>query len=76
MPAKKKETKTEEQSSTEQQTEEVKKTEETLVLRARKPLKEREFQLLSDLVKEEQEKTGMKIVLIPHSSELIDDGEE
>lgn len=41
-----------------------------LVVQANKPLTKSEFDLLSDLVKAEQEKTGVKVVLLPHSADL------
>lgn len=68
MSAKKTETKT---SAKEVET--LKETEDKLVVRARKPLKEKEFKLLSDLIKHEEKKTGLKIVLIPASSELVEE---
>lgn len=53
----------------------VKETEEVLVLRATRPLNGTEFNLMSDMVQKEQKKTGVKIVLIPNSSELVEDEE-
>ncbi|MEN2765668.1 hypothetical protein [Ornithinibacillus xuwenensis] len=49
----------------------IKETEEQLVVRANKPLKENEFNLLSQLVKKQEEESGVKIVLLPQSAELV-----
>lgn len=47
--------------------------ETVLVFRAKHPLGEIEFKLLSDLLQSEQEKSGVKIVLAPYSSELVEE---
>ena len=41
-----------------------------LVVKAAKPLSKSEFELLSSLVKAEEAKTGVKVVLLPYSVEL------
>lgn len=41
-----------------------------LVVQANKPLTKSEFDLLSDLVKAEEKKTGVQVVLLPHSADL------
>lgn len=55
-----------------QGTEAVKTTESTIVFKATKPLVKEEFELLSDMVKHENEKTGLKIVLMPFSCEIVE----
>ena len=60
----------------EEEVEVVKETEEVLVLKANKPLDKGQFNLLSELVKEEEEKSGVKIVLIPHSVDVVEEKEE
>lgn len=57
----------------EEDVEVVKETEEVLVLKANKPLDEGQFNLLSDLVKKEEDKSGAKIVLIPHSTDVVEE---
>lgn len=50
---------------------EVEESKETiLVFKATRPLDKGEFELLSNMVKHEEEKTGVKIVLMPYSCEL------
>jgi hypothetical protein len=49
----------------------VKETDFLLVFKANKPLRESEFKLLSDLVRHEEEKAGVKVVLLPHSADLV-----
>lgn len=49
----------------------LKETEEQLVVRANKPLKKDEFNLLSDLVKKQEEESGIKIVVLPYSADLV-----
>ncbi len=44
--------------------------EKVLIFKAKKPLTPNEFSTLSDYLKQEQEKTGLKIVLVPFSAEL------
>lgn len=56
----------------ENETQVVKKTNEFLVLQAKRVLNKSEFTLLSDLVRNEQEKSGVKIVLMPNSVEIIE----
>jgi len=51
-------------------TEIAKITEKAIVFKATKPLMKEEFELLSDMVKYENEKTGLKIVLMPFSCEI------
>jgi hypothetical protein len=46
---------------------EIKETKDAIIFKANKPLTETEFKLLSDLIKSEEEKTGLKIVLMPYS---------
>lgn len=50
--------------------EKVKETKETIVFKATKPLDEGEFKLLSEMIRHEEEKAGVKIVLMPYSCEL------
>jgi len=52
--------------------EKVKETKETIIFKATRPLDKGEFELLSNMVKHEEEKTGVKIVLMPYSCELED----
>ena len=50
---------------------EVKEDKETiLVFKATRPLDKGEFELLSDMIKHEEKKTGVKIVLMPYSCDL------
>jgi hypothetical protein len=56
-----------------QTTEVAKTTESTIIFKATKPLMKEEFELLSDMVKYENEKTGLKIVLMPFSCEVAED---
>jgi hypothetical protein len=51
-------------------TEIAKTTETAIVFKATKPLMKEEFELLSNMVKYENEKTGLKIVLMPFSCEI------
>ena len=52
---------------------EVEESKETiLVFKATRPLDKGEFKLLSDMIKHEEKKTGVKIVLMPYSCELED----
>lgn len=44
--------------------------ETVLVFRANKPLDKKQFELLSDLVQQEEEKAGVKIIVVPHSVDL------
>lgn len=46
------------------------KEEKILVFKATRPLDEGEFELLSDMIKHEEKKTGVKIVLMPYSCDL------
>lgn len=48
----------------------VKETSDAIVFKANKPLGKEEFELLSDLIKSEEAKTGLKIVLMPNSCEV------
>lgn len=48
----------------------IKQTKEAIIFKANKPLTKDEFELLSDLVKRENEKTGLKIVLMPYSCDI------
>lgn len=48
----------------------LKETEDKLIVRANKPLKKDEFNLLSQLVKSQEIESGLKIVVLPHSAEL------
>jgi hypothetical protein len=50
----------------------VKETEQVLVFKANRPMRETEFKLLSELVRHEEEKNGVKIVLLPHSADLVE----
>lgn len=50
----------------------VKETKQTIIFKANKALNRTEFNLLSDMVKSEEEKTGLKIVLMPYSCEVGD----
>ncbi|GAA0313723.1 hypothetical protein GCM10008967_00260 [Bacillus carboniphilus] len=50
----------------------VKETENLLVFKANRPLDEAQFKLLSKLVREEEEKSGVKIVLVPNSVDIVD----
>jgi hypothetical protein len=45
-------------------------TDKVLVVKATKPLSKSEFELLSNLVKAEEAKTGIKVVLLPYSADL------
>ena len=54
----------------------VKETEEFIIFKANKPLTEEEFGLLSDLIKSEKKKTGLKIVLMPYSCDIGGDTNE
>lgn len=51
----------------------VKETDKAIIFKTNRPLMKEEFELLSDLVKYEEKKTGLKIVLMPFSCEV---GEE
>lgn len=55
-------------------TEVAKKTEAAIIFKANKPLDKGEFELLSDMVKHESEKTGLKIVLMPFSCDVVEGG--
>jgi len=46
------------------------KEDQVLVYTARRPLSERAFKLASNMLKEEADKAGLKIILIPASVEL------
>ncbi len=48
----------------------IKETDKAIVFKATKKLTMPEFELLSNMVKHEQEKTGIKIVLMPFSCEV------
>lgn len=50
----------------------IKETEHVLVFKANRRLSESEFILLSDLVTHEEKKTGVKIVLMPFSTDLVE----
>ncbi len=61
-------TKKKEAKKTKDKVEKVKETEnETIVFKANRPLGEHQFKLLSDLVKYEEKKKGVNIVLMPYS---------
>lgn len=47
-------------------------TEAAIIFKATSPLMKGEFELLSDMVKHENEKTGLKIVLMPYSCEVVE----
>lgn len=51
----------------------VKETDKAIIFKANRRLTKEEFELLSDLVKSEEKKTGLEIVLMPYSCEV---GEE
>jgi hypothetical protein len=55
---------------TEHDAELVLETNEVLVFKANRPLDEKQFNLLSDLVRNEEEKSGIKIVVAPHSVDV------
>lgn len=59
-----------EKNTTRKKVTKVKETEQAIIFKANRPLMENEFKLLSDLVKHEEEKTGLKIVLMPYSCEV------
>ncbi|MBS4538212.1 hypothetical protein GOQ27_07040 [Clostridium sp. D2Q-11] len=48
----------------------VKEEDKVIVFKANKPLNKEEFELLSDIVKSEHKKSGVKIVLMPYSCEV------
>lgn len=56
----------------------VKETDEFIIFKANRALMEDEFELLSNMVKSEELKTGLKIVLMPYSCEVevSEDGNE
>lgn len=60
-------------TETNEQVTEVKATEDKLIFKANKPLTEVEFTLLSDLVKKEEAKADVKIVLMPYSADLVEE---
>ncbi|GKX29016.1 hypothetical protein SH1V18_14960 [Vallitalea longa] len=43
----------------------------TIIVRAKKALNKKQFELLSDMLKSENEKTGHEIILMPYSVETI-----
>lgn len=51
--------------------EEIKKTEHLLVVKPRVLLDEVQLELLSEVVKKEEERAGVKIVLLPASVDLV-----
>jgi hypothetical protein len=50
----------------------VKETDKAIIFKANRPLMKEEFELLSDLVKLEEKKTGLKIILMPYSCEVVE----
>ena len=48
----------------------IKETETAIIFKANRPLMEEEFEVLSNLVKSEEAKTGLKIILMPYSTDL------
>lgn len=46
-----------------------------IVFKANKPLSKVEFNVISDMIKQEQAKTGLEIVLMPFSCDLIEEKE-
>lgn len=50
----------------------VKQIGKTIVFQATRALTEEDFSLLSDVVRREAEKSGIKIVLMPFSCELVE----
>lgn len=50
----------------------VKETKKLVIFKANKPLTKEEFELMSDMVKSENEKTGLNIVLMPYSCDIGD----
>jgi len=54
----------------------VKQTGKVIVFQAVKRLTKKEFELLSDMVRHEMEKTGVKIVLMPYSCELAPEDDQ
>lgn len=52
--------------------EKVIETEEVIIFKANKPLDNLQFELMSNMVKSENEKTGLKIVLMPYSCDLVE----
>lgn len=54
---------------------EVAEKESVVFFRVKRPLTESEHTLLSDRIRSESEKSGLKIVLVPHSCDLDLGGE-
>ncbi|MBU5214498.1 hypothetical protein [Heyndrickxia oleronia] len=50
----------------------IKETEHVLVFKANRRLNESEFNLLSDLVRQEEKKAGVKIILMPNSVDIVE----
>lgn len=55
-------------------TEVAKVADTAIIFKAKRPLDKGEFELLSDMVKHENEKTGLKIVLMPFSCDVVEGG--
>jgi hypothetical protein len=55
--------------------EQIAEKEDVVFFRVNRPLTANEHNLLSDRVKQESKKSGLKIVLVPHSCELDLGGE-
>lgn len=51
----------------------IKETDKAIIFKANRPLMKEEFELLSDLVKSEEKKTGLSIILMPYSCEVVED---
>ena len=50
----------------------VAEKDKVVVFKANRPLTEIQFNLLSDLIKQEEKKTGVKIVLMPYSCDVVE----
>lgn len=65
-----KEEKKAEEKALEAKTEKVKETEDAIIFKANRPLTKSKFEVLSDIVRSEQKKSGKTIILVPYSCDL------
>ncbi len=49
---------------------EVKHTDDTIVFKVNKPVSKKRFELIDEMVRSQEKKSGLKIVLMPYSCDL------
>ncbi|MEX1308586.1 MAG: hypothetical protein AB1Z19_08665 [Eubacteriales bacterium] len=51
---------------------EVKRTDETIIFKVNQPVPAKRFELIDEMVRKQVEKSGLKIVLMPYSCDVVE----